>query len=99
MLRITFVSLFIILCNCAVAQDDILSSFRREFEAFKKEDQADYDDFRDKCNKEYADFILNAWEKFKVEPAIPVPDEEWIEPEVFPIKDLLPTQLFFSLLE
>lgn len=88
MLRITFVSLFIILCNCAVAQDDILSSFRREFESFKKEAQADYDDFRDKCNKEYADFILNAWKKFKVEPAMPVPDEEWIDPKFFPIKDL-----------
>lgn len=87
MQRISFVLLFIILCNAAVAQDDIFLDFKREFESFKKKSQADFNDFRNKCNKEYADFILNAWKKFKVEPATPLPDEEWVEPVVFPIKD------------
>lgn len=54
--------------------------FRKEAEEMRK----DYEDFRSKCNEEYADFVRQAWKEFRATPAVPVPEEKPVPPVVIP---------------
>ena len=64
-------------------QDD----FRAAFDAFSKKTRQEYDDFRKKCLEDYAKFVRDAWQQFKPEQPVPVPEEEEIVPVLAPDAD------------
>ena len=80
MKKLIFVVAAISLCsiNC-FAQDD----FRKAFDEFTKKARSEYSDFREENNRKYIEFLKKAWEEYKAEPAIPVPDEEEIPPVIY----------------
>ena len=63
------------------------SSFRGDFDAFKKDARKEYSDFRKQCMKEYADFVRTAWKEFRPEKAVPIPHEEEVTPILVPDAD------------
>lgn len=67
MRRILLTTLFSVSMSCLVAQ---INDFRAEYEKFQKQARQEYDDFRDECNKTYAEFIKFAWSEHQKQPAI-----------------------------
>ena len=65
--------------SMAIAQDD----FQRIFDEFVKANEKEFEDFRDKANAEYAEFLRNSWEWF--EGKAPIPKPEHNEPVVPPV--------------
>lgn len=57
--------------------------FAEQFDMFKQQSKKEFEDFRDKCNREYIAFVRKAWKEFDAEPPVrrrPVPE---IPPVVF----------------
>lgn len=71
--------------SMAIAQDD----FQRIFDEFKKANEKEFADFRDKANAEYSEFLRKSWELFEGKPPIPKPeyDEPVVPPVVAPEED------------
>lgn len=61
------------------AQDD----FYRQFDAFSKSIVNEFDDFRDRANREYAGFLLTSWKQFESFPAVERPQEKEVPPVIF----------------
>ncbi|MBQ9474734.1 MAG: hypothetical protein IJU69_00560 [Bacteroidales bacterium] len=57
-------------------------NFREEFEKFRNQASATYSDFRGRCNREYADFLRQAWARYQAGPAIEKPKEKEVPPVV-----------------
>lgn len=57
------------------------------YEEFKKLARNDYETFRDEANRQYAEWMKEAWASFQVLPAIPKPKEEEVPPVVIDEKD------------
>lgn len=70
-----------------VKPDNKERDLRAEFDAFSKGARRDYDDFRKKCLEDYAKFVREAWQQFKPEKPVPVPEEEEIVPVLAPDAD------------
>lgn len=100
MKKLILLSAAILLSSSSLlAQED----FRKAFDEFTKQARNEYSGFREECNRKYIEFLKEAWEKYKAEPAIPVPDEEEIPPVIYdedkdviedtplPVIDIIPT--------
>ena len=61
---------------------DIFSaqSLEERFLSFQQQAHKEYYDFRDAANERYAQFLLSAWQYYKVGSAVPAPQEEPIPP-------------------
>lgn len=57
--------------------------FAAKFDLFKKESQKTFEDFRDKCNREYIAFVRKAWKEFGAEPPVRKPPVPEVPPVVF----------------
>lgn len=53
------------------------------YNSFKMDSEKEYNTFRDKANKDYADFIRASWEFYEASPAMPKPNEEPIPPVIY----------------
>ena len=62
-------------------KDENKDPFRAAFDDFKIQTQKNFDTFRDKCNKEYTDFVRQIWKEYKGEPYVPVPKDNMVRPE------------------
>lgn len=79
MKKIIITLFIIILGNIAcVAQND----FRKEFEKFMNQTRGEFNDFKQKCNKEYADHLRSAWESFNSIISKPIPKDTLTIPPV-----------------
>ena len=58
-------------------------SFADRFNQFKKQSEQKYLSFRQECNKQYTDFVRQAWERFGAEPPVKRPEEPKVEPVVY----------------
>lgn len=60
-----------------------------EYEAFKHQAIREYDDFRDRANAEYAQYMRDAWAWYRGEKPMPVPkiEEPIVPPVVLPEED------------
>lgn len=67
-------------------------SFADRFNQFKKQSEQKYLSFRQECNKQYTDFVRQAWERFGAEPPVNRPEEPKVEPVVY--QDTLATSKF-----
>lgn len=77
-------------------------SLEERYRSFQQQAHKEYYDFRDAANERYAQFLLNAWQYYKVAPAIPAPKEEPVppvpyeepvvppEPQPIPYEDVTP---------
>lgn len=70
------------------------NNFREEYEKFKQLAVTTYSSFRDQCNKEYIEFLKQAWTYYQIGPVIETPKEEEVPPIVIeeernkvPVKD------------
>lgn len=59
------------------------SSFKDDFEAFKRQAKQDYDDFRKRANAEYTEFLRKAWEEFAAFGGDTLPREKELPPVVY----------------
>lgn len=64
------------------AQNKPQNSLASRFGKFKQQQQTKFENFRDKCNRQYAEFVRKAWEKFGAEPPVPQPVEPKVEPVI-----------------
>lgn len=77
--------LFVVISFTAKAQ---VNDFGETYKAFRKQTIADYESFRDKVNKKYAEFMRQAWKKYQALPGIPKPkDEPPVPPIPYPKDD------------
>lgn len=51
-------------------------SFLEQYQNFKKEVESKYTSFREDCNKEYAQFLLTAWDWYEGNAPLPLPKDE-----------------------
>lgn len=71
------VALLLLIANvCAYAQQ----AERDAFDAFLKEATADFEDFRTRTNREYAEFLLTNWKTFNASDPVPTPKEPRVTP-------------------
>lgn len=90
--------LFLVVSSLALSAQ----SFEEHFRSFQQQAQKDYYDFRDAANERYTQFLLDAWQYYKVGPAIPAPQEDPVppipyeepvvqpEPQPIPYEDITP---------
>lgn len=87
MKKISLIILLYILAMQVSAQRD----FKAEYEAFVNQSRKEYGNFRDKCNRDYAEFMRQAWESFscrkpiarpKEKPAPPIPVIRELPPDI-----------------
>lgn len=71
--------LFVLLISFPVYSQDIDDWYN----SFKMESENEYNIFRDKANKDYADFMRASWEFYEASPAIPKPKEEPVPPVIY----------------
>lgn len=84
MKKIVLLSFFALCATSGMAQN-----YREEFDKFTKNIKETYHEFRNRINKEYADFIRQNWPEREVLPALERPlDDKPIPPVFFPEKDL-----------
>ena len=57
-------------------------NFREEYEKFRKQSVTTYSDFRDKCNKEFIEFLKQSWTYYQAGAPIEKPKEEEVPPVV-----------------
>ncbi len=77
--------LFAVISFTAKAQ---VNGFEEAYKAFRQQAIADYESFRDKVNKEYADFMRQVWQSYQSLPEIPKPkDEPPVPPTPYPKDD------------
>lgn len=83
------------LCAQSHAQNGIDSgeNAAEEFENFKKAIYKEFDDFRSKCNEDYAAFLKNPWKTFEINEPKPLPVDDDVKPVVCPIGDTEPPVL------
>lgn len=89
MKRIFVILLIVPAFSVMKAQSD---SFREQYENFQREAFSSYSTFRDECNRNYAEFLLQSWEQFQSKPEIHKPVEKDVPPVIYekdpsPIKD------------
>lgn len=72
--------LFVLVLNMVTPLWSQTDDFTKKYETFSKQTMLSYDDFRRKCNSEYAEFVKLSWCEFKAQPAILRPKEETIPP-------------------
>ncbi len=84
-MRFAVFSIGLFLSASAFGQNNYLA----EYEAFKRLAIQEYNDFRDKANAEYAQYMRNAWAWYRGEKPMPVPtiEELVIPPVVLPEDD------------
>lgn len=61
------------------ADDDADDSMWDDFDdldSFRRNARRDFTNFRYKINQDYAEFVKEAWESFRAQPAVPQPNEE-----------------------
>ena len=51
-------------------------SFLEQYQNFKKEVESKYTSFREDCNKEYAQFLLTAWDWYEGNAPLPLPKDD-----------------------
>lgn len=77
-----------LLLGCCVgnsgAQDSL---FRKDYEEFHRKAIDEYSGFRDRINREYADFMAKAWKEFAAQPVIAMPPDEKTPPQRMPDED------------
>lgn len=61
--------------------------FAAKFDMFKQQSKQTFDDFREKCNREYIAFVRKAWKEFGAEPPVRKPPIPEVKPIVAPPKD------------
>ena len=61
-----------IVCTHAQTGDD----YRRQYDEYSRTARQKYDNFRQKCNDDYARFVEQAWQSFSSRPALKLPDED-----------------------
>lgn len=66
----------------AAQQQQAAQSNRAAYDAFKKQAQKEYADFREKANAEYVEFIRTGWKEFQMEDGMPRPQRDTVDPEV-----------------
>lgn len=66
--------------DCNAQNEDPFAAY----EAFKKQVQQSYSNFRDQCLKDYAEFVRKAWDAFEGKAPIPVPQDDMLPPVVKP---------------
>ncbi|MCM1142435.1 MAG: hypothetical protein NC453_28020, partial [Muribaculum sp.] len=63
-------------------------SFLEQYQDFKKEAESKYTSFREDCNKEYAQFLLTAWDWYEGKAPLPLPkDDNPIPPRPYEGRD------------
>lgn len=67
----------------SLPENNSQNSFEAKFREFQKQSRDKYTSFRDKCNKEYIDFVRKAWKEFGQDPPQVKPEEPRVEPVVF----------------
>ena len=72
------------ICMDGHAQDN---PYLNDFNSFRRETKASYENFRDEANKQYADFLRKAWENYNKFSPIPKPKDEDKPPVVLSDKD------------
>lgn len=83
--RLGLCVLFGIMSLMANAQNN---GFEEAYKAFRQQAINDYESFRDKVNKEYAEFMRLAWDRYQALPEIPRPkDEPPVPPTPYPKDD------------
>lgn len=69
--------------SIAVENEKSSNPFAAQFDMFKKKSKTTFDDFRDKCNREYIEFVRNAWKEMGSEPPVKSKKEPEVKPVVF----------------
>lgn len=66
-----------------------IGKYSEEYEAFKRQAIQEYNDFRDRANAEYAQYMRDAWAWYRGEKPMPAPtiEEPIVPPVVLPEKD------------
>lgn len=59
------------------------NSLADRFNNFKKQTETKFLTFRQECNRQYTDFVRQAWEKMGAEPAVERPQEPEVKPVVY----------------
>lgn len=72
--------LFILLALSIIDLQAQQDTFKRSYEAFKREAVQHYKDFRKEANEQYAAFLKEAWKQYRVMPEVLLPKEEKIPP-------------------
>lgn len=88
----------------SLIQSHNVNDYSNEFNEFLKEQLRQMDEFRNRQNAEFAEFMKQAWAQFTTEPAIPVPEiPEPIKPiikepetELSPIPETLPIETIIT---
>lgn len=74
--------------SCASVQAQTDADFRKQFEEAKKKWTEEFRNFREKCNREYADFIRQNWGEQEMEAPRVMPEEEKpVPPDFLPEED------------
>lgn len=60
---------------CVMSLCGYSDDFLKEYETFKQKVLCDYESFRDESNRRYADFLRNAWKRYKEETPQSAPKE------------------------
>lgn len=76
---ITFWIFLVCLCICSFAQTE---NFEQIYNQFKNESVDSYNSFRANANKEYSEWMKQAWKQYKALPSIPKPKDESKPPVV-----------------
>ena len=66
---------------------DSFSAIIGDYDEFIESIRHQFDEFRNKCLDEYAEFVRETWKEFGVEKPIPVPKEEKVMPVLAPNAD------------
>jgi len=85
--RVLFIMLICMISKVVMAQQNEKSEMQKlqdDFEKYKKEATDDYNSYRDKMNKEFADYMKQEWEAFQTFKGIPVPKSP--DPVAPPVK-------------
>lgn len=67
--------------------DDFVNDMEKEFNTFKDGSLREFEEFRNRINEEYANFIRESWSGFKSSEGIAAPVEKEIPPVVYPGED------------
>ena len=54
--------------------------FRERYESFRKQTVLNYKNFREACNNQYIEFLLESWKLVNAQEAVAPPKEDWLPP-------------------
>ena len=83
MKRVVFTSFVVLLSFRTFAQ----TTFQQAYDAFKRQAEKEYRDFRDESNQQYAEWLRQAWAEYQILPAVKKPKEEEKPPVTLPKED------------